>query len=201
MKKLLFILGVSAFIGCGPSTQMVKSWHEPSSTLTSTSVEKILVLGMVKDEASRRIVEDNLVKRLSGKAVASYGLLPIDIVKGANKDDLENKLKQGGFTHVLLVRLADVEKETSYVPGTQPMPFYGGYGLYYGYGAAMYGTPGYYTEDKNYFVETAVYSINPNKLLWTGTTKTVNPSKMDKTVNEIADAVSLKMKEDGFWIK
>jgi DNA-nicking Smr family endonuclease len=78
------------------------------------------------------------------------------------------------------MRLADVEKETSYVPGTTT-GYYGGYGRYYGYGAGMYSSPGYYTTDKNYFVETMVYSVNPNKLLWSGTTKTVNPSKMEKT--------------------
>jgi hypothetical protein len=86
------------------------------------------------------------------------------------------------------------------VPGTTT-GYYGGYGRYYGYGAGMYSTPGYYQEDKNYYVETAVYSINPNKLLWTATTKTVNPSQMDKTINEIADAVSEQMKKDGFYIK
>ena len=95
------------------------------------------------------------------------------------------------------MRLADVEKETSYVPGTTSA-YYGGYGRYYGYGAGMYSSPGYYTTDKNYFVETTVYSVEPDKLLWTGTTKTVNPTKIEKTVNEIADVVSDKMKKDGF---
>jgi hypothetical protein len=109
-------------------------------------------------------------------------------------------LTQGGFTHVLIVRLADVEKETSYVPGTTTA-FYGGYGMYYGYGAGMYGTPGYYQEDKNYFVETAVYSISPNKLLWTGTTKSVNPSKIGNTIDDIALVVTEQMKIDGFLIK
>ena len=95
------------------------------------------------------------------------------------------------------MRLADVEKETSYVPGTNT-GFYGGYGRYYGYGANFYSTPGYYTTDKNYFIETTVYSVDPDKLLWTGTTKTVNPQKIDKTVNDIADVVVAKMKQEGF---
>jgi hypothetical protein len=90
-----------------------------------------------------------------------------------------------------------MEKETYYVQGTTTA-YYGGYGRYYGYGAGMYTNPGYYTTDKNYFVETTVYSVDPDKLLWTGTTKTVNPSKIEKTVNEIADIVTSKMTKDGF---
>jgi hypothetical protein len=200
MKKFLFILGLSSLVACGPSTEMVKSWRDPASTVSASGNQKVLVVGLVKDESSRRIVEDNLVKRLNGKGVASYTVLTSEMVKTASEAELEQQLSKGGFTHMLAVRLADIEKETSYVPGTTT-GYYGGYGRYYGYGASMYSTPGYYQEDKNYFVETTVYSIVPNKLLWTGTTKTVNPSKMDKTIAEIADAVSEQMKKDGFYIK
>jgi len=200
MKKFLFILGLSGLVACGPSTEIVKSWHEPGAVVSASGNQKILVVGMVKDESSRRIVEDRIVGRLNGKGVASYTVITSEMVKAAKEDALEEQLTKGGFTHILMVRLADIEKETSYVPGTTT-GYYGGYGRYYGYGAGMYSTPGYYQEDKNYFIETAVYSIVPNKLLWTGTTKTVNPSKIDKTISEIADAVSEQMKKDGFYIK
>jgi hypothetical protein len=198
MKKLI----LAAFIGttllsCGPSTKIVKSWVEPGATVTATPESNTLVISMVKDETSRRVIEDQLVKKLTGKATASYTILSSETIKQANEEALNQMVAQGKYTHILLMRLADIEKETSYVPGTTT-GFYGGYGRYYGYGAGMYGSPGYYTTDKNYFVETMVYSTNPNKLLWTGTTKTVNPSKIEKTVNEIATAVSEQMKKDGF---
>ncbi len=197
MKRLLFMLGVCAFIGCGPSTTMEKSWQEPGASVSSSGDNKVLVMGLVKDESSRRIVEDNLVKRMAAKGVASYTVVTDEMVKAAKEDALEGMLKEGGFTHILIMRLADIEKETSYVPGTTT-GYYGGYGRYYGYGAGMYGSPGYYQEDKNYFVETAVYSISPNKLLWTGTTKSVNPSKIGKAIDDIALTVTEKMKKDGF---
>ena len=198
MKKLIF----AAFIGmtllsCGPSTKIVKSWVEPGATVTAAPETNTLVISLVKDETSRRVIEDQLVKKLVGKSTASYTILSSETIKQANEEALNQMVAQGKYTHILLMRLADVEKETSYVPGTTT-GYYGGYGRYYGYGAGMYGSPGYYTTDKNYFVETMVYSTNPNKLLWTGTTKTVNPSKIEKTVNEIATAVSDQMKKDGF---
>jgi len=43
--------------------------------------------------------------------------------------------------------------------------YYGGWSMYYGYGAAIYSSPGYCTTDKNYFIETTIYSVSPNKLL------------------------------------
>jgi hypothetical protein len=196
---ILSLLVVSSFTACSPSTQIEKSWMEPGASVTAGSTNKTLVIAMVKDETSRRVIEDELVKRVSptSPAVASYQSLTTAMIKEASEEALANLLVKDKFTHVVLMRLADVEKETSYVQGTTT-GFYGGYGRYYGYGAGMYSTPGYYTTDKNYFIETTVYSVEPNKLLWTATTKTVNPSKMNKTVNDIANVISAKMKQDGF---
>ena len=201
MKKLFLAVFVIVFAAsCGPSTEIVKTWQEPGATVTPNSDNKALVIAMVKDEGSRRIIEDELVKRLNAKAVASYTLLSADMLREASQDALNQKLKEGQFSHILLMRLADVEKDTYYVPGTTT-GYYGGYGMYYGYGAGMYSSPGYYNTDKNYFVETTVYTVNPSKLVWTGTTKTVNPDKVNKTVNDIADIVTDKMKADGFLLK
>jgi hypothetical protein len=198
MRNLILSLIVStALVSCGPSTKIEKSWMEPGASVSPAASNKTLVVAMVKDETSRRVIEDQLSKRLGNGAVSSYTLVSTEMLKDASEDALRQKVTDGKFTHILLMRLADVEKETSYVPGTTTS-FYGGYGRYYGYGAGMYSTPGYYTTDKNYFVETTVYTVNPDKLVWTGTTKTVNPSKIEKTVNDIADVVSEKMKKDGF---
>ena len=192
---ILSIFVITTFVSCGPSTKIEKSWQEPGASVTPSAPNKALVIAMVKDETSRRVIKDQLVKRLGGSATASY-----TVAANATQEELNQKITEGKYTHVLLMRLADVEKETSYVPGTTTS-YYGGYGRYYGYGAGMYSSPGYYTTDKNYFVETTVYTVNPDKLVWTGTTKTVNPSKLDKTVNDIADVVSEKMKKDGFLKK
>ena len=194
---ILSAVVMTILVSCGPSTKIEKSWMEPGASVSPAASNKTLVVAMVKDETSRRVIEDQLSKRLGNGAVSSYTIVSTEMLKGASEDALKQKVTEGNFTHILLMRLADVEKETSYVPGTTTS-FYGGYGRYYGYGAGMYSTPGYYTTDKNYFVETTVYIVNPDKLVWTGTTKTVNPSKLEKTVNEIADVVSEKMKKDGF---
>lgn len=197
---ILSLIFISTLVSCGPSTKLEKSWVEPGASVSASAPNKTLVIAMVKDETSRRVIEDQLVKKFTSPAVSSYTLISTDMIKEGSESGLTKVISDGKFTHVLLMRLADIEKETSYVPGTTT-GYYGGYGRYYGYGAGMYSTPGYYTTDKNYFVETTVYSTNPDKLIWTGTTKTVNPSKMEKAVNDIAEAITEKMKSDGFLKK
>jgi len=196
MKNLIIaLLVIGTLFSCSPATKIEKSWVEPGATVAKSPDNKVMIIAMVKDETSRRVIEDELAKRIKATSVASYRFLSTDMIKAASEEALNNMVTKEKFTHILLMRLADIEKETSYVPGTTT-GYYGGYGRYYGYGAAMYSTPGYYTTDKNYFIETTLYSVNPNKLLWTGTTKTVNPSKVEKAVNQIADVVVAKMKED-----
>lgn len=198
MKTLILFLAVIATVfSCAPATKIQKSWMEPGTKITRDSANKVIIVALVKDEISRRVIEDELEKRIKATSVPSYRFLTTEMIKVASDEALNKMITKENFTHVLLMRLADIEKETSYVPGTTTA-YYGGWGSYYGYGAAMYSSPGYYTTDNNYFIETTVYSVNPNKLLWTGTTKTVNPSNLEKAVDQIADAVVAKMKSDDF---
>ena len=200
MKLVMPALVIVLLVSCSAGTKIVKSWTDPNAMVRNDSTNKTLLVAMVKDESSRRVIEDALLKRLNGHGVASYTFIYPEVLGKASEQYLSQKLKEGNYTHVLMMRLADVQKEQNYVPGTTTA-YYGGYGRYYGYGSALYSTPGYYTTDKNYFVETTVYSVNPDKLLWTGTTQSVNPSKLSRTVDEIANAVSEQMKKDRFLVK
>src|SRR3954470_7089922 len=184
--KFLLASFIVFFAACSPSTKMEKTWTDPSFTPASAkSFNKVLVMGLLKDESTRRIAEDKMVAQFKNvKAVQSYSYLqPSD----TDRNMVEQRLKKDSFDGVVVMRLADVQKSTSYVPGT-------GYGGWYGY---RYASPGYYQEDKTFYVETDIYSLEANKLLWSGTTSSLNPSKLDKTLDEIIAALKEQMKKQG----
>ena len=166
------------FAACGPSTKIEKTWTDPSFTSGSVAFHKILVLAQMPDESSRRIAEDKMVAAFKNvTAVPSYTYLqPSDTVIGA----VDDKLKKGGFDGVVVMRLSAVDKSTSYVPGTTYGGYYGRYGYYGGYG-----TSGHYQEDKTYYVETNFYSLDQTKLLWSATTSSLNPSKLETTLDNV----------------
>jgi hypothetical protein len=198
MNKLIFLSFIlMSLMACSPSTKLVKSWAAPGVSITPGAGNKVLVIGMVRDESGRRAVEDQLVKKLAN-AVASYTLVSSDKIQSTSNADLTKILHDGHFTHVLMMVLADITDETYYVPGTTSMSYYGGYYGYYGYGASVYSTPGYYTTDKIYSVETTVYSVNPDELVWTGTTASVNPASLQRTIDDVADVITYDMKKSGF---
>ena len=184
---LLFIS--ATFYSCGPSTKIEKTWTDPSFTSGSATFSKVLVMGLLKDESTRRIAEDKMVAAFKNvKAVQSYSYLQsTDTVRS----QVDERLQKDGFDGVVVMRLADVDKTTSYVPGTM-------YGGWYGY---RYASPGYYQEDRTFYVETNLYSLKSNKLLWSGTTSSLNPSKLDKTLNDVIAALKAQMQSQGLISK
>jgi hypothetical protein len=43
-----------------------------------------------------------------------------------------------------------------------------------------------------------MYSLKENKLIWSGVTNTVNPSDLDKMIEQIGKVVTEEMKKQGF---
>lgn len=208
MKNKLFLaaLAIGLFTACAPSTQITKVWTDPSvNASTIKPFNKVLVIAQLKDDSSRRIAEDKIVASSpKGNFVASYSYL-----KPTQQDQklVVDDLLRDGVDGIILMRLTDVEKSTDYVQGNT---YYGGWGYgggYYGgyggwgYGGAMYSTPGYYEENKTYYVETNIYDVKSNKLLWSGTTSTLNPTKINEALDEIILAVKTELTNKGLIVK
>lgn len=209
MKNFLIVLSLVFLASCGSSTSIVSSWRDPETTTTKEEFKKILVVALVKDEATRRVTE-NRIAAIGPRFHSSYALL-----NGANlglsKEQKLKILQDENYDAVISMRLVDTTKETDYVPGTNTSIYYGGmgYGGMYGYGygfsnwygaySPMYYDPGYYQETTYYMVETNVFSLKANKLVWTGTTKSANTSTQDigLLVDSIISTVMQEMKKDG----
>jgi len=177
---------VGLLVACGPTTKLEKSWADPSLTAsTIKAFTKILVVAPLKDEASKRIAEDKIAAQLkTGVAVQSYSYL---LATDTDQKLVEEKLKKDGFDGVILMRLKDVEKTTSYTPGTS-------YGGWYGY---RYASPGYVSTDKTFIVETNFYSLASGKLLWSGTTSTLNPTTLDQSLDGIISTLKYELQRRG----
>ncbi len=192
--KIIYIFLVFSYFilnGCGPSTKIEKTWSDPSFTSGSVAFHKVLVIGNLKDESTRRIAEDKMVaamKTVTGVQSYTY-LQPNDTARGS----VESRLQKDGFDGIVIMRLASVDKSTSYVPGTTYGGWYG-HGGWYGGG---YGTSGYYQEDKTFYVETELYSLTTGKLLWAGTTSSLNPTKLDHTLDDIIATIKAEMQKQG----
>ena len=59
---------------CGPSTEIVNSWRDPSAA-GGIKFQKVITICICKETTNRRSVEDQLAKRIGRKATPSYTLI------------------------------------------------------------------------------------------------------------------------------
>ena len=73
---LLFFIAMSLVFlaSCSSGTAIVSSWKDPETTNANTEFKKILVVALVKNEATRRITE-NRIAAIGPKFHSSYAIL------------------------------------------------------------------------------------------------------------------------------
>lgn len=204
MRKihLLLLVVAASLVAACMSTTLTTSWVDTSSPTRLNDFKKVLVISAMPDETSRRTSEDKLVSMLKGRGMPSY-LYPKNIVKGVDVASLIESLKIEGYDGAIVMRLIDVEKDLQYTPGaysTYPT-YYRSFSGYYGSAWGYYNDPGYYSTTKKFSVETNVYSLVEDKMLWTGITESTDPTGVERMTEEIAYVVKERMVKDGFITK
>ncbi len=191
MKKLVlfaFLIAVLITASC-TATKITSSWREPDKALTISKLNKVLVVALFNNETNRRKAEDQMAVYLNGKGVVSYNYFS-DKFDRKNEQVIRENITADGFDGAVTMRLIDVEKETIYLPSNQTL--YPGYlrnfHSYY-YRNYAYYQQDYYRTTRIYTVESNVYSIKDNKIIWTGITTTTDPEGVDKLTGEIAQVV------------
>ena len=158
-----------------------------------------MVVALLNNETSQHKAEDQMVGYLKGKGVPSYQYFTSKFNK-ENEAAIRSKIKKDGFDGAVTMRLIDVEKEKIYTPAeTNFYPnFYNNFGDYYFNRWNYNSLPGYYSTSKIFTVETNVYSIKSEKIIWTALTETTDPNGLKSMTNEIAKVVFKQMVKEGF---
>lgn len=204
MKKIsLWVIGSVLLLTSCSSTRIVSSWKQPNKQVNLEKLHKVLVVALLNNELNRHKAEDQMVAYLQGKGVASYNYLTDDFNKN-NEKALQKKIKEGGFDGAITMRLVDLDKDSVYYPGsfnTNYPNYYRNFDGYYYRNFELFNTPGIYAMTRTYTIETTVFSIKEDKLIWVGITKSVNPKGIQKMTNEIASVLYRKMRKEGFVTK
>jgi hypothetical protein len=199
MKYFLGCFFIASFsFGCKSGTTIGKSWRDPSTQIRVGHFNKILVVAFVKDSINRKKVEDEMVKSLGTRAVASYQYLG-NSETSFTVDGLSNRLKADGIEGAVVMQLVNPERELGYTPGSgnYPAQYNSFYNHYEGAGNTYRGRE-YYKNLNTYAVETNVYSLADNKLIWSGITSSYKPKDINRLVSTIGKVVISEMKKQGF---
>jgi hypothetical protein len=206
LKVALFLVLGYLFYTCAPSTKITASWKNPK--MNDQHVNSILVTALTDKTNNRETVEASLTNALQDaglRATKSMEVLPPTFTGDdlPDRKELLDKIKNAGVDGILTVALIDEETENRYVPGNygySPVTRFAYYGRFWGYYSTWIPTlhsPGYYREDKTYFIETNLYDAKTEELIWSAQSETYNPSSLTGFSTEFSKIVLTKLQQDG----
>jgi hypothetical protein len=189
------------------ATNFSQSYQNPG--YEDTVFKKLIVIGVTPDEELRQRFESRLASAIGdegGTAQPSITVLPHE--EQITEDQLHAAINAGGFDGVLITRVLSVDKSREYTPPkkynnprTRYYPASPGWGYGYGGFYGFYGTtyaevhePGYFETSTTLKLETNLYSVATNELVWTGQSETVDPSSLEDAGKSMTKAVAKKLK-------
>ena len=198
---LVLILTLLSLLSAGcSSTKLISSWSDPN--FAGQPLQKVLIVGVNKDEVNRRAYETHFAERLEQEGIT--GVPAHQVIADANKyseDNIRAAVKEVGADAAIISQLVSVEEKERYVPPTYEYePAFGfGHGFYgyYGMSHRYVSTPGYYTTDTIVKLEAVVFSTQTEDMIWAGATSSFNPSSAEKVIKENTDIIIKDMKESG----
>ena len=195
-------LAVLVCLAACATTTFTSTWKSPDVQGLSPVGKTVAAVFVSKDESKRRAGEDALAAALSKRGahgVAAYTILPDEA--RMDSEAARAKLKAAGANGVVVMRVVGKDQQITYTPGYAGPSYYGGFGPYWGYGWGSVYEPGYLQTDTLVSVETLVYSLDRDKLLWASTSRTTNPNNINALVAEVSDVTAQEMVKQGLLAK
>jgi hypothetical protein len=171
--------------GCGPTHKITGSWAAPDAK-SFGPYKKAFIIVLTQNKNNNYYIEQQMAKTLKSRgidAVKSNDIFPpkFSVTQDMTKEQLAEAIKKTGCDAVLTLSVLDVKSVESYHPGTSYYPVSYGYGGYYGYYNYYYPqvySPGYYSVDKTYYLETNLYDMASDKLVWSVQSESSNPTNL-----------------------
>ncbi|MBV8405056.1 MAG: hypothetical protein JO203_12775 [Gammaproteobacteria bacterium] len=180
------------------STTFTSTWKAPDAQRVDPTGKSIAALVISGDKKRRRDAEVYLTHELvirGARGVASYTLLGFEPL---SVDAARARFKEAGVEGVVIMRVVGHEHTEIVDPGGFSGSAYTTFGSYYqSYGMELSYSTGSVQTDTVVSIETLIYSLKQDKLLWAGTSRTSNPEGVQSLIAEVADAVSSQVVREG----
>jgi hypothetical protein len=203
MSRLIRVLCcyVALTLTACASSSFVSTWKAPDAQAVDPTGKKVAAVYMSSNESSRRAAEDVLARKLTehgAQGVPSYTLLDSSVVTDVERT--KKQLAEAGVDGVVIMRVLGEKERTRVTYQGAPWgyaPYYRHFESYWGFGWGAPYSPTEVTTTTELSVETLVYSLIRDELLWAGTTRTTDPGKIARLVDETADAAAKEMTKQG----
>ena len=188
----------AVFLSACATTTFTSTWKAPDAQRVDPIGKNVAALVISADKNRRRDAEVYLAHELTirgANGIAAYTLIGLD---HPSVDYARARFKEAGVEGVVVMRLVGHDQTVIVDPGGFSGSAYGSFGSYYSsYGVQLSYSTGSVQTDTVVSIETLIYSLNQDKLLWAGTSRTSNPEGLQGLVTDVADAVASQVAKQG----
>ena len=189
-------------------TKFKTAWKSPQAAqVTLESGDKVLAMVMTTRDDTRNGAEAALAQELEKRgveAIPAYTVIPKSLIHDEKK--ARPYVEKTGSKYALIMRVVGEDKD---IKGSGPQytsvytgPYYGGlYGGYWGFGWGVAYNAGNMEIDTKVSVETLLYDLGTDKLIWAGMSETANPSTALKFIKDLVNHVASEMRKQGLFRK
>ena len=214
MKNFL-ILTIAAFMimlvySCS-SSQLTGVWVNKEK-MEQKSYKKIFILAQTADIQARKAVEDALVAKAKDRGfelISSISVIPPSLSNPEipSKESVIEGVKSSGCDAAFIVTMLKKEENVRYTPGTTvyaPLPYYrwnSNMFNYYDYWRPSVSTPGYYSNNQSYFLQSNLYDAASQELMVSIQSEIFNPETLQKFIKDYVNDVVSKLQKEGLLKK
>ena len=181
-------------------TKVKESWADPQ--FGKIKFKNVLAIVATKDASLRRTAEDEICKNVV-KTACTRGYTILSEADAGDKEKAVAAIKAGGFDGVVLLRSLGGDGGMTREAGAARPTYYWTFYTYYGYWGTSWGVPYVaantsYTKTQTFItLETNIYDMTTDKLVWGGSTETKNPDSARELVRDVTKAVRKDLKAKG----
>lgn len=198
--RSLTVAAIAASLACSTTT-FDSTWKDPEARPIRLTGQKVAAVFIGRNSAVRRRAEDAMAREITARGargVPSYTVVSDEQVR--DQDAAKGIFERQGFAGAIVMRVTGRETEYHHEPAFYAGPRYRHFwGGYWGWGWGSVYEPGYLVADRVVSVETLVYSLEQDKLVWAAHSRTVDPQRISDFIAELASAVSKQMARDGVF--
>jgi len=201
IHRLTIALVVLLAAGVLVSAQKLNQvWRNPDAAPLAFAGKKVVAVIMTGDQNLEVSGEEALVRELNMlgvQGVAAYRMIPREELKDAEK--AKGWITRAKIDGAVVMRVLSSDKETTYRPS---MWVTTGYSTMWSYWGTGWSTTSVYVAGKtvtNKFVsvETLVYNVAKDQLVWAGVSDIKNPQTMQREIALLVSEVVAEMKKNG----
>lgn len=195
LTKAALVAAVAVTLAACASTSLQSTWKNPTAAPLNLKGKKVVALVVTDEKALRYATEEQAAREITAHGalgVPAYRLLPQDQIR--DQERARAIFEREGIEAVVVVRQVAKEKALSGSFWGSP-----GYSSFWGPGfwGGGFGGDGFLRTDTILVVETLVYSLRQNQLVWASQSQTMNPIEVGSFVRELGKTLGTEMEKQG----